>query len=203
MLAATVAFGCTSDETDSAGATGAGAEVGAEETTGAPTIREDVPAPPKACPKGTVAVDETACIDVAEFPGYRRIPRVDVTFAQAARACEERGARLCDKAEWRRACEGGERLRYPYGDRLMEGVCNTASVAGYDQNVAITGSSPGCVTAAGVYDMVGNVGEWVANGHAVGADVTVSQTSATCRASGVPPRGYAGATLGFRCCVDR
>lgn len=34
MLAATVAFGCTSDETDSAGATGAEDEVGAEETTG-------------------------------------------------------------------------------------------------------------------------------------------------------------------------
>lgn len=183
------------------GAAEAGA--GADETTGVRAVREDVPAPPKICPKGTVAVDETVCIDVAEFPGYRRIPRVDVTFAQAARACEERGARLCDKAEWRRACEGGERLRYPYGNRLMEGVCNTASVAGYDQNVALSGSLSGCVTAAGVYDMVGNVGEWVANGHAVGADVTVPQASANCRASGVPPRGYAGATLGFRCCVDR
>jgi hypothetical protein len=51
--------------------------------------------------------------------------------------------------------------------------------------------------------MVGNVGEWVAGGVAVGGDFGTAERDATCQAKGNPPKGYSGGEVGFRCCVDR
>lgn len=189
-------------ETDASAATDGGAETGGE-TGGAPIPQALDIHVPRPCPQGTVVVDERVCIDAAEYPGFRRVPKVNVTFEEAAAMCEERGARLCDQEEWRAACAGPDNLRYPYGNRVNATACNTASIAGYAQNRGASGSMRQCVTAAGVYDMVGNVGEWVSNGRAVGGDSTTSHKSVDCRAAGVPPRGFKGDTLGFRCCVDR
>ncbi len=173
--------------------------------TGAETTAAAVEAPPvlRPCEEGTVAVSEKVCVDVAEYPGLRKIPRTNVTFRAARAACEERGARLCHIKEWQAACAGDEGSRYPYGGRVDAYACNTASPAGYPQVVRRSGIMSGCVTSGGVYDLIGNVGEWVSDGRAVGGDSSSSHKAVHCGKWGSPPRGYSSDLLGFRCCVDR
>ncbi|RMH00201.1 MAG: hypothetical protein D6705_01095 [Deltaproteobacteria bacterium] len=154
------------------------------------------------CPTGTVAVGRTVCIDRAEAPGLGRIPTTGVTHRQAAEACEGRGGRLCRKREWQQACMGPGGWNYPYGPAFADDRCNTASPAGYPQEIGIAGSWSACRTPSGIYDLVGNVGEWVAEGIAVGGDSTTDRRVASCLAEGRPPPGYAGPELGFRCCFD-
>ena len=46
------------------------------------------------------------------------------TWYEAQDACQAQGKRLCGDSEWTLACEGQERLPYPYGyDRDAE-ACN-------------------------------------------------------------------------------
>jgi hypothetical protein len=188
-------------------APGAPAPDAAPETPPAPEpapVPEPAPPPESAaCPEGMAPIDDGVCIDRAEFPGRGKIPQVLVTLRQAATLCEGRDARLCSLAEWRLACEGGEQRRLPSGDGRRGGECNTASVAGFPQETAAAGAYAGCVTPTGVLDLVGNVGEWVAEGIAVGGDSSTAIDQATCRAQGRPPKGFAGPDLGFRCCRDR
>jgi hypothetical protein len=154
------------------------------------------------CPDGTVAISRTTCIDVGEYPGLRRVPRVNVTLRQAAELCEQRKARLCTMSEWRKACRGPGHARYSYGSAFEQDRCNTASIAGFPTEVALSGAYERCVSSYGAYDLVGNVGEWVAEGMAVGGDSATPGRVATCSAKGRPPPGYAGPDLGFRCCID-
>jgi len=155
-----------------------------------------------ACPIGSVPLDERTCIDAAEFPGLHRVPRVGVGVREAADSCEARDGRLCTVSEWQRACGGERSLQFPYGDRLEIERCNTASVLGYAHEVALAGAYAGCVSNRGVHDLVGNVGEWVAEGMAVGGDSSTPAEQATCSAHGRPPKGYVGSDLGFRCCYE-
>lgn len=190
----------TGAATSGVGPPGEGGETeGVEERTQAGSVE----APPAACPDGMVEVNSEVCIDAAEFPGLRRIPTVSVTLREAGRSCEARGARLCALAEWRAACEGRGGTALPYGARVDHDACNTASIAGFPQEQAATGRRPSCVSAVGAYDMVGNVGEWVAEGIAAGGDSTTPAAVANCQATGRPPKGFAGENLGFRCCADR
>lgn len=168
------------------------------ETGGVPPAPE-----PKDCLAGMVALDAGVCIDAGEYPGLKRIPQVSVTVRQAGTLCEQRGARLCTLEEWTFACEGAEQRRYPYGKRAQADRCNTASIAGFPQEVGATGAYRDCATPQGVFDLVGNVGEWTAKGVAVGGDSTTPIEQATCKAKGRPPKGYSGPDLGFRCCMDR
>jgi hypothetical protein len=142
-------------------------------------------------------------MDVAEYPGLRRIPQVSVTLRQAATLCEGRDARLCGFAEWGRACAGTKGRRFPYAGAHKADRCNTASIAGFPQEVAAGGAYADCVTPEGIHDLVGNVGEWVAEGIAVGGDSSTPTADATCKAKGRPPKGFSGPDLGFRCCMDR
>ena len=187
--------GTNGDET--AGDSGGG--TGGETTTGV----VEPPAVYKACERGTVAINEEVCVDIAEYPGLRKIPRADVSFRDAEAACGERGARLCSMEEWKAACDGGEGRRYPYGNLADAHACNTASPAGYPQDVRRTGSASGCVTPSGVYDLIGNVGEWVSDGRAIGGDSTSPHKAVHCGKWGSPPRGFSSDLLGFRCCEDR
>lgn len=191
--------------TDGTGSGTGGTGEGASPTGGDDTTTGEVEQPPqyKPCEEGTVELTDEVCIDEAEYPGLRQIPRVNVSFRDAEAACDERGARLCSIDEWRAACQGPERLRFPYGRMADPEACNTQTAAGYDQDVRRTGTTRGCVTAARVYDLIGNVGEWVSDGRAVGGDSTSPYKSVTCKSAGRPPRGFKNDLLGFRCCVDR
>lgn len=121
------------------------------------------------------------------FPGI--IPQAYVSQPIAKWACESAGKRLCSEREWVTACRGQAGRKFPYGERYEAGRCNVyrfshpaqllhgASWYGHRDPrlnlvleadgsplLRLTGASEGCASSWGedkVYDMVGNLDEWV------------------------------------------
>lgn len=110
-------------------------------------------------------------------------PQGHINQLDAGEACGRAGKRLCTKSEWRKACGGMGLTLYPYGDAKVSGACNSERVHppsrlfGLDYRtrlndpelnlfpggLALTGSHPRCVSDYGVFDMVGNLHEWVSD----------------------------------------
>ena len=102
------------------------------------------------------------------MPGYndgwrkKNHPMVKVTWEEAADFCSWSGARLPTEAEWEYAARGGvEGLKYPWGNDRSHDQANYWRTGGQDQweYTAPVGSFP--PNAFGLYDMAGNVYEWV------------------------------------------
>ena len=122
------------------------------------------------------------CIDMYEYPNRAgEKPVVMRTWYEARDACAVQGKRLCGDSEWTLACEGQERMPYPYGYARNADACNIdkphpdpdeeaisdplrrdAEVARLWQGEA-SGTRDACVSPFGVHDMTGNVDEWVVN----------------------------------------
>ena len=122
------------------------------------------------------------CIDQYEYPNKAgEKPQVMVSWNQAKQVCANEGKRLCGESEWTLACEGSERLPYPYGYARNPEACNIdrphpepnerlladprtrdAEVARLDQRDP-SGANESCVSPFGAFDMTGNVDEWVVN----------------------------------------
>jgi sulfatase-modifying factor enzyme 1 len=122
------------------------------------------------------------CIDRFEYPNVQgEKPAVMKTWLDAKATCSAEGKHLCGDSEWTLACEGRERLPYPYGYTRSDAACNIdkphpevdeaamanparrdAEVARLDQRDP-SGAREACVSPYGVYDMTGNVDEWVVN----------------------------------------
>ncbi len=122
------------------------------------------------------------CIDRYEYPNQKGVyPVVMTSFIEAEAACKAEGKRLCTGSEWTFACEGEEKLPYPYGSERDATACNidrpyrlpemeafsydekiSSEVERLDQRVA-SGAMDRCVSPFGVHDMTGNVDEWVVN----------------------------------------
>jgi serine/threonine protein kinase len=154
-----------------------------------------------ACPLGAnvVAGAIPYCIDVYEYPGGRTIPRTDVSLAEAGRLCASRGARLCSDGEWERACRGPGGASYPYGHTYDASRCNTEQS---ELAIAEAGSFQRCRSSVGVYDMSGNVAEWVASGAQRGGSARSGTPFTRCSHAvrGAPTQG--SPEVGFRCCYD-
>jgi formylglycine-generating enzyme required for sulfatase activity len=133
---------------------------------------------------------EGFCVDRHEYPGRGRPPRRGVSLAAARAACHSRGTRLCSVEEWTRACGG---RRFPYGETYQRGRCSTGGKAPRP-----AGSRRGCRSRWGVYDLSGNVSEWVSDGVTMGGDASQERGLTSCWASS--PGG--GPLAGFRCCAD-
>lgn len=88
---------------------------------------------------------------------FPRHPVVGVTWFEAKAFCEWKGKRLPTEAEWEKAARGGqEGLAFPWGDEADRARANfegqgTLPVGNYAPN------------AYGLFDMAGNVWEWVAD----------------------------------------
>jgi formylglycine-generating enzyme len=115
------------------------------------------------------------------------MPQAYISRVEAAAACKNAGKRLCSMHEWRRACEGPGEARFPYGDHRVAGRCNhekghvLSKLHGGDARrwtyenfndpaldaepgfLAKTGEYEGCVSREGVFDLVGNLHEWVSD----------------------------------------
>jgi len=92
------------------------------------------------------------------LPGHR--PSRMITSYQARRACVAQGKRLCGKWEWARVCGGEDQAQYPYGgDQYIQGACQDFTT-GFPDTVE-TGSLPTCRTPTGIYDLSGNLWEWI------------------------------------------
>jgi formylglycine-generating enzyme required for sulfatase activity len=108
-------------------------------------------------------------------PWHRRsdLPVVWVSWKDARQFCEWSGGRLPSQAEWELAARGGEATwRYPWGNELPTtdpGAMNGARYAAPQRGavgrgpVMAYGASP-----RGLYDLAGNVWEWVADDWSAG-----------------------------------
>ncbi|MFW5738940.1 MAG: formylglycine-generating enzyme family protein [Myxococcota bacterium] len=125
------------------------------------------------------------CMDRYEYPNeLGEKPLVLVDFRQATELCEAQGKRLCTPAEFNFACEGEDMWPYATGFEREPSKCNidkewrkrtrdllpyeecmknkpcAEQFARLDQRHAI-GERKTCVSPFGVYDLNGNVNEWV------------------------------------------
>jgi formylglycine-generating enzyme required for sulfatase activity len=117
------------------------------------------------------------------------VPQAYVSYHVAKRACEAAGKRLCTEKEWVQACGGERGLKFPYGERYQLFSCNVHRpyhpafvlhgnsslghrdprlnlVVESDRNplLRLTGATPKCASTwngDAIYDMVGNLDEWV------------------------------------------
>lgn len=156
------------------------------------------------CPLGSKLVDGKPrfCVDLYEYPGGKTIPRTGVSFEDATRLCASRGQRLCGETEWERACRGKGSASFPYGTAFDPSRCNTKGIG----EVVPAGTFKDCRSAAGAYDMSGNVAEWVVGRDnrpaCKGGSVQTTGRDARCSHTvrGVPREG--DVWVGFRCCAD-
>ena len=94
----------------------------------------------------------------AEFDNY---PVIKVTWNQAAAFCAwDGGKRLPTEAEWEYAATGGDGRRFPWGDEFNLDFLPARATDGDTTEV---GSHPQNISPFGVFDMAGNVVEWVAD----------------------------------------
>ena len=158
-----------------------------------------------------------------------RVPNGYLDGNTAEHACERAGKRLCTTEEWTTACRGETNCAFPYGEQYEHGTCNVfreahpavilhgdASMGHLDPRLnqvegpagpllRRTGATPRCASVWGkdsIYDMVGNLDEWVDDGPgAFMGGFYARSTRLGCDARiAVHPKPYADYSLGVRCC---
>jgi sulfatase modifying factor 1 len=157
------------------------------------------------------------------------VPNGYVSGVAAAKACEAASKRLCTLAEWQEACRGEQRRKFPYGERYEAGACNVAreahpahtlygdaSIHHLDPRLNLvasaegpllrrTGATPRCKSdwaGDAVYDLVGNLDEWVSEPGGMFAGGFYSRATlegCDARISQHPPEYY-DYSVGVRCC---
>jgi formylglycine-generating enzyme required for sulfatase activity len=87
------------------------------------------------------------------------LPATWMTLAEAQRFAQWRGMRLLEPGEWLFAALGRERRSYPHGDDRQDSVANTLDLG--LGRLCPVGTFEGGRTPGQVYDLLGNVAEWV------------------------------------------
>lgn len=169
------------------------------------------------------------CMDRFEWPNQAgALPSVMVSFDEAEERCAARGRRLCTEDEWAFACSGEALLPYPYGRERSSDACTVDLIARAPIKALLhardrasreaevervymatpSGSRPSCRSPFGVFDLTGNVDEWVRSTSDEGPRSVLmggfwgrvrNRCRAVTRAHGPSFRYY---QIGFRCCSD-
>jgi hypothetical protein len=163
------------------------------------------------------------------------VPQGYVSGEQAEAACFASGKRLCAAEEWELACGGPTRTTFPYGSTRERGACNDDGRAVHPVveaarrtglppdrmwyegmasplinqlpgTVRPTGASRRCVGEYGIYDLVGNLHEWIEDpsgtfrgGYFMDTRINGEGCSYATTAHGFDYHDY---STGFRCCLD-
>lgn len=157
------------------------------------------------------------------------IPQGYLSWHLAKKSCENARKRLCTKDEWQAACRGQKNTQFPYGDAFKAGRCNVhrALHPGYvlhassslglldprlnlveegtDPLLRLTGATPTCTSAwdaDAVFDMVGNLDEWVEEGMFLGGFYARSTTKGCDAQVSSHAQSYFDYSTGTRCCSD-
>ena len=92
-------------------------------------------------------------------PAFANYPVVAVDRAQAEAYCAWANTRLPTEAEWEYAAKGPDGNTYPWGNVFQPKSLNYSGNGNYD--TLAVGDSPEDVSAFGIFDMGGNVSEWI------------------------------------------
>jgi formylglycine-generating enzyme len=173
------------------------------------------------------------CMDRYEYPNrVGEVPLTLVDWKEATRLCETHGKRLCTESEFTFACEGEEMRPYAIGFERDAEKCNidkpfakrrielkpdplcradprcASELARLDGRRKI-GESKECVSPFGIYDLNGNVNEWVALPWKDPPHRSALKggwwgpVRNRCRAiASSHDEKYLGYEVGFRCCKD-
>lgn len=161
-------------------------------------------------------------------------PQGYISRNEAQAACQASHKRLCRDDEWLTACKGRVPTRYPYADEYKPGYCNDAGVSPLNQyygtrtgpditaygwgpmndprlnqlpgTLARTGAFRKCSNSFHVFDMVGNLHEWVddpAGTFRGGYYLDTRINGEGCDYHTVAhDADYHDYSTGFRCCAD-
>ncbi len=175
------------------------------------------------------------CIDRYEAPNAPgEYPLVMESAVTAEKWCTDHGKRLCGEEEWERACAGPQNFAYPYGNNHEDARCadervwlnkDEPTITQWPEKPAMgevtrlyqaekSGTRKQCVSGYGVFDMTGNVEEWVVSkkkparpyarvlkgcywsGCYGGSKPTCTSTNAA------HAEAFKFYETGFRCCMD-
>lgn len=157
------------------------------------------------CPQNMILVDLPpgkndrpffkVCVDKYEYPNLKgATPKSNVSFELAQQLCRQEGKRVCSVEEWQWSCSGLEGFTYPYGYRLETEYCNRDG----STNIEPSGNRNKCVGKFGVYDMTGNIFEWVNDEE--GNPMLMGGPYSKCQTVSPGLKGEAKPQIGFRCC---
>ncbi len=146
----------------------------------------------------------------------------NASWYAAKTACEKAGKRMCTSFEWVTACQGKDAVdddsngnfaddyiegnQFPYADYFEPDNCHVNGDRRSGTPVK-TGANAKCRTPAGVFDLAGNVEEWIeqteARAQLAGGDFRVKEKGSCLRAHRSFGPGHRSRGIGFRCCADK